>query len=184
MSHSPIEFSEPETPFPERTVVDLLPHQLCEYVKEKHHGYLRSELPRLHALSERVARVHGPHTASLVEVFHVFHQMAGNLMSHIAEEEDVLFPLITSLNPREVRDPASDGPVERMLQKHEEAGASLARLRELTNGYQPPPDACNTYRALFAGLRELEVDLHRHIRLEDSVFFPATHPPSPRTHGA
>jgi iron-sulfur cluster repair protein YtfE (RIC family) len=31
----------------------------------------------------------------------------------------------------------------------------------------------NTYRALFAGLHELEKDLHRHIHLETSVLFPA-----------
>ena len=33
-------------------------------------------------------------------------------------------------------------------------------------------EACNTYRALFAGLVELEDDLHRHIHLENSVLFP------------
>ena len=37
----------------------------------------------------------------------------------------------------------------------------------------PPPEACNNYRALFAGLLELEDDLHRHIHLENSVLFPA-----------
>jgi regulator of cell morphogenesis and NO signaling len=45
-------------------------------------------------------------------------------------------------------------------------------MRELTNGFTPPPEACNTYRALFAGLAELEEDLHRHIHLENSVLFP------------
>jgi len=44
---------------------------------------------------------------------------------------------------------------------------------ELAGGYQPPEDACNTYRALFAGLADLEEDLHRHIHLENSVLFPA-----------
>jgi regulator of cell morphogenesis and NO signaling len=45
-------------------------------------------------------------------------------------------------------------------------------MRELTNGFSPPAEACNTYRALFAGLAELEEDLHRHIHLENSVLFP------------
>lgn len=45
-------------------------------------------------------------------------------------------------------------------------------MRELTNGFTPPPEACNTYRALFAALSELEEDLHRHIHLENAVLFP------------
>ena len=55
------------------------------------------------------------------------------------------------------------------------AGTSLADLNvgELTHGYQPSADACNTYRALFDGLEDLEEDLHRHIHLENSVLFPA-----------
>ena len=62
--------------------------------------------------------------------------------------------------------------------EHEEAGAALARIRELSHGFQPPADACNTYRALFAGLAELEEDLHRHIHLENSVLFPQALAPS------
>ena len=59
-----------------------------------------------------------------------------------------------------------------MLHEHDDAGQALVRMRELTNGFQAPADACNTYRALFAGLLELEDDLHRHIHLENSVVFP------------
>ena len=54
----------------------------------------------------------------------------------------------------------------------EDAGADLEELRKLTNGFLPPPEACNTYRALFAGLAEMESDLHRHIHLENAVLFP------------
>jgi regulator of cell morphogenesis and NO signaling len=60
-----------------------------------------------------------------------------------------------------------------MIQEHSDAGDCLVRLRELTSGFVPPPEACNTYRALFAGLAELETDLHTHIHLENSVLFPA-----------
>jgi regulator of cell morphogenesis and NO signaling len=59
-----------------------------------------------------------------------------------------------------------------MIHEHEDAGVALNRLRELSNGYQPPIEACNTYRALFAGLNDLEQDLHTHIHLENSVLFP------------
>ena len=45
-------------------------------------------------------------------------------------------------------------------------------MRALTDGYTPPPDACNTYRALLGGLAELEVDMHQHVHRENNILFP------------
>ena len=45
-------------------------------------------------------------------------------------------------------------------------------MRTITGNYEPPADACNTYRALFDGLKELEADLHQHIHLENNILFP------------
>jgi regulator of cell morphogenesis and NO signaling len=45
-------------------------------------------------------------------------------------------------------------------------------LRELTNEYEAPAGACNTWRALWHGLGALEADLHQHIHLENNILFP------------
>ena len=45
-------------------------------------------------------------------------------------------------------------------------------MRALTDGYAPPADACNTYRALLGGLAELEVDMHQHVHRENNILFP------------
>ena len=45
-------------------------------------------------------------------------------------------------------------------------------LRRLTDGFTVPPDACNTFRALYFELEEMERDLHRHIHLENNILFP------------
>lgn len=148
------------------------PVELIAHIVNKHHAYLRSELPRIHAMAERVAKVHGGHTPSLVEVFQVFTTMADELGSHMMKEEQILFPAIEALCAGGPSLMPLDGPVACMLQEHDDAGAALARMRELTHGFTPPADACNTYRALFAGLAELEEDLHTHIHLENAVLFP------------
>lgn len=145
---------------------------LVEHIVGTHHAYLRSELPRIHAMTQRVATVHGGHTPSLVKVHEIFTEMAAELDSHIMKEETILFPAILAMQAEGSAPMPLDGPIARMLQEHDDAGAALAELRELTNGFTPPPEACNTYRALFAGLLELEDDLHRHIHLENSVLFP------------
>jgi len=157
---------------PENNPASLPPFELIPHIVDTHHGYLRSELPRIHAMAERVAKVHGGHTPTLVEVFQVFCTMAEELNEHMMKEEQILFPAIQALCAGSEAVMPLDGPVACMLQEHDDAGEALARMRELTNGFTPPPEACNTYRALFAGLAELEEDLHRHIRLENAVLFP------------
>lgn len=145
--------------------------ELTAYIVERHHAFLRRELPRIHAMAERVAHVHGGHTPSLVEIYEVFTEMGQELAEHAQKEEQVLFPLIAQLEDDTANSDLC-APVKRLIQEHAATNASLAKLRELTNGYQPPVDACNTYRALFAGLADLETDTWQHIHLENNILFP------------
>ena len=59
-----------------------------------------------------------------------------------------------------------------MEDEHQSVGEALRRMRELTFGFRPPKDACDAYRLLLAGLRELERDLHLHIHKENDILFP------------
>jgi regulator of cell morphogenesis and NO signaling len=147
--------------------------ELADYIIKKHHGFLYRELPRLHAMSERVAHVHGGHTPSLVEMFHVFQGVELELFDHMRKEEEVLFPAVVGMTRGEKAPGPLDAPIDCMLHEHEEVGAGLEKLRELSHGFVPPPEACNTYRALFAGLKDMEEDVHFHIHLENAVLFPA-----------
>ena len=51
------------------------------------------------------------------------------------------------------------------------AGEALAQLEALTDNITPPAGACNTWRALYAGLAQLKEDLMQHIHLENNVLF-------------
>lgn len=152
---------------------ELPPAELAAYIVDTHHSFLRRELPRLHAMAERVAQVHGSHTPALVEMFRVFVGMEAELAEHMMKEEQILFPAIVTMSRGESVPRDLDGPIQCMLHEHEDVGAALARLRTLSQGFHPPADACNTYRALFAGLHDLEEDVHRHVHLENAVLFPA-----------
>ncbi len=162
-----------EKPAPEVNPASFPPVELVDHIVATHHRYLRDELPRIHMMAQRVAQVHGPHTPSLVEVLDVYEAMMFELTHHLMKEEEVLFPVIKAMASGEPAGIPLDGAIQTMLEEHDEAGAALARMRELTAGFTPPAEACNTYRALFAGLAELETDLHTHIHLENSVLFPA-----------
>jgi regulator of cell morphogenesis and NO signaling len=58
-----------------------------------------------------------------------------------------------------------------MEAEHEAAGSLTAELRLLTDGFTPDTNACNTHRALLAGLAEFESDLHRHVHKENNILF-------------
>ena len=64
-------------------------------------------------------------------------------------------------------------PIRVMEHEHDDAGAALARMRELTSGFTAPADACNTFRAALDGLAELERDMHQHVHKENNILFPA-----------
>jgi regulator of cell morphogenesis and NO signaling len=48
----------------------------------------------------------------------------------------------------------------------------LRKLREISQGYTAPPDACVSFQTLYKALAEFEADLHQHIHLENNILFP------------
>jgi regulator of cell morphogenesis and NO signaling len=148
--------------------------ELADHIEQTHHAYLKIELPRLHSLVTKVAIRHGELRPQLVELARVYARFQEELQSHMHKEEAVLFPICRKLEAG--RGPQSCGsvtnPIAVMIREHDDAGDALKQMRELTDDYTPPPDACNTYRALFDSLRQLELDMHRHVHKENSILFP------------
>jgi len=62
-------------------------------------------------------------------------------------------------------------PIRQMESEHDTAGGVLAEMRTITSGYLLPDDACETFKALYAGLKAMENDLHQHIHLENNILF-------------
>lgn len=149
---------------------------LVEHLLNTHHVYLKTELPRLQQLADKVAHVHGANHPELAKVRSTYMQLVGELMPHLMKEEMILFPLIQRMEAAGSGVGAHcgsiDNPISVMLHEHDIAGELLAHLRELTNGYTPPVDACGSYLALYAGLADLEFDTHLHIHKENVLLFP------------
>jgi regulator of cell morphogenesis and NO signaling len=150
--------------------------ELCDHIEQTHHAYLRVELPRLTQMANKVADVHGERKPELHEVKEVFAALRSELEPHLMKEEQILFPAVrqmeVSSEPLQLPFGSVGNPIHCMMQEHDIAGSALSTLRCLTADYEPPHDACNTYRALFDGLHELETDLHEHIHKENNILFP------------
>ena len=149
---------------------------LIDHILSAHHAYLRRELPRLNELAARVARAHGARFPWVVDCQRVFGDLRAELESHMIKEERILFPLISQLEGASESPSFHCGslqnPISVMEHEHDNAGNALAQLRQLSDGFGPPADACNTFRAWLDGLAELEADLHQHIHEENNILFP------------
>lgn len=153
---------------------------LADYIQNTHHQYVSKAIPQILPLAQKVADVHGEHHEEVIRINELFQDLAEELLQHMQKEEQILFPYIKKLVANEsdgkCTDPGCFGsigsPISVMEAEHENAGVILKELFRLSNAYQVPEDACNTFRVLFGKLKEFEDDLHRHIHLENNILFP------------
>jgi len=154
--------------------------ELIQHIVEKHHAYVRAEIPRLTDLIAKVARVHGQNHPELESIELSFQALAEELTLHLLKEERMLFPYIVQLEaavksggrPAPAMFGAVQNPVRMMMMEHDSAGELLRRMRQVTKGYTVPEDGCMSYRMLYRALPEFEADLHQHIHLENNILFP------------
>lgn len=153
---------------------------LADYVEKTHHRYVEEKTPILLQFLNKVSKVHGNRHPELQEVYEFFEESAHDLAAHMKKEELILFPFIRLMveaekSGNELRIPhfgTVENPVEMMKHEHTVEEERFAKIAELTNNYQFPADACNTYQVTFKMLEEFENDLHRHIHLENNILFP------------
>ena len=150
--------------------------KLCDHIEQTHHTFLREQLPFLTQLIDKVVDAHGQHHGELRDVRLVFAALRAELEPHMMKEEQILFPAVRTLEQasHQVAFPfgSVQNPIRMMELEHDNAGAGLRRLRELTDGFTAPDDACNAYRGLYEVLAKLEADLHEHIHKENNILFP------------
>jgi regulator of cell morphogenesis and NO signaling len=140
---------------------------LIQHILDRYHAPLRTKLPRMVDLAAHVARVHADKPDRLAELASLLSDVRVAVESHLAKEEQILFPLILS-----GRGHNAHMPIQVMLQEHEDHGRNLRRIREVTKSLQLPPHACASWRELYWSLAELEVELMDHIHLENDILFP------------
>ena len=153
---------------------------LVEYIEKKHHRYVEEKTPVLRQFLDKLCRVHGERHPELIKINALFTASAGELASHMKKEELILFPFIkkmvkANIEQNAIQSPSFgtvENPIAMMMYEHDTEGERFRQIAELTNNYNPPTDACNTYRVTFAMLNEFEQDLHLHIHLENNILFP------------
>jgi regulator of cell morphogenesis and NO signaling len=150
--------------------------ELADFIVQTHHEFTRAAIARITPLLAKVAAKHGERHAELHRIAAVFGALAAEMEPHMLREERVLFPYIRSLASAVAAPAPAFGtvrnPVRMMMTEHDRAAEQLAAIQEATGDFSAPADACTSFRALYAALAELRLDLLKHVSLENNVLFP------------
>lgn len=152
---------------PGQTEAPEAPLLLIEHILTRYHETHRRELPELITLARRVEEAHAQHPEVPQGLAALLEHIADAIEQHMQKEEQILFPMIRAGMSGMV-----SGPIAVMEHEHVEHGERLRQLEAMTHDHTPPPDACTTWRALYAGTRKLVDDVMQHIHLENNVLFP------------
>ncbi|MBD8499520.1 iron-sulfur cluster repair di-iron protein [Paenibacillus arenosi] len=147
--------------------------ELISYIQQKHHEFLREELPALTPYVTKLARVHGERHSELIRVQELFTDLKMELLDHTQDEDEHVFPLILKFidQPNHQTAAALMPHVSELEHEHAHAGSLLQEIREVTADFKLPEDACGTYQLVYKRLAMLEKDIFEHIHLENNVLF-------------
>jgi regulator of cell morphogenesis and NO signaling len=150
------------------------PGFLIDYIVNTHHKYVIKSLPELVAYTEKIVSVHGERHPELAEVANLFSQISRELVQHMKNEEEVLFPAIKKTLSSGSSETKSKivTEIKRMSAEHEFVGGAMDRIKVITANYKVPADGCNTYNVTYKFLQQFEDDLHTHVHLENNILFP------------
>jgi regulator of cell morphogenesis and NO signaling len=143
------------------------PGALIDHILTRYHDVHRVQLPELIRMAHRVEAVHRANPDVPAGLGDLLEKIQQELLSHMQKEEAILFPLLQSGG-----NPFVGQPIGMMRAEHTDHGAALEKLNVLTHDATPPAGACNTWRALYAGIAQFGDDLVNHIHLENNVLFP------------
>jgi regulator of cell morphogenesis and NO signaling len=139
---------------------------LIEHILARYHAVHREQLPELIRMARRVEAVHRDHSLVPSGLVALLEEAEQDLLAHMLKEESILFPMLKNGG-----NPFVSQPISIMRAEHSNHGLMLEQLMALSNNATPPQGACNTWRALYAGIAQFHDDLINHIHLENNVLF-------------
>jgi regulator of cell morphogenesis and NO signaling len=159
------------------------PGTLADHIREAHHDYLRTQLPRVAEELVTTLLSWGDEHDALYGIAREFQHLRRGLESQLEEEERHVFPQLLRLSETVGRELAADdisaggdslaAMLDRLQREHGETLESLRVMRSLASDYRVAEDSCLECAGLYQELGAMEVDIERHIHLEDDVLIPA-----------
>ncbi|MEP7233165.1 MAG: hemerythrin domain-containing protein [Ginsengibacter sp.] len=151
---------------------------LVDYIIKTHHEFAKKNAVAIFTLAQKVAYQHSDNHPELLTLNKIIFLLLHDLLNQMSKEEQSLFPYIRQIAKDKRHSKINSipqslkGEIKLLQNEHAKAVTYLKVLRQVTNNFRIPSDACNSYNTLFEKLKELEDDLNIHFHLEDDILFP------------
>ena len=153
---------------------------LADYIVNTHHVYLKENDEQIAVYARKTAAVHGIHHPEVIQIATIFDKIATDMIGHLKEEEEVLFPALKRADVARIARTEPDAQdretirtsLLKLQREHEQIGDAVHTIRHLSSEYAIPADVCNTFMLTYRKLKEFEDDLHKHVHLENNILFP------------
>jgi regulator of cell morphogenesis and NO signaling len=153
---------------------------LVDYIIKTHHEFAKKNAAVIYNLAQKVTYRHCDNHPELLTLNKIIFFFLHDLLNHMKEEEQFTFPRLrqkaNAIEYTVINDTCISQSLERKIKvlrnEHAKSFTYLKALRQLTNNFGIPSDACNSYKVLFEKIKDLEDDLYIHFHLEDDILFP------------
>jgi regulator of cell morphogenesis and NO signaling len=157
--------------------------ELLEYI-EQDHRKIKEKLQKLQTLIEQAAsqqKRKDQHSSTIGPLKKFYSVFKTKIENHFEKEEQILIPYIrkmdeSSSNPDARHDfPSSSikNPISQIEYDHDQTEhVMFAELSTITTNYKLPEKAGDALKALYEGLKDIEIDIRKHINLENKILFP------------
>lgn len=148
---------------------ELTNPELIDHILLRYHQVHRAQLSELVELAQRVELVHQEESLCPKGLAKHLYQMKVDLEQHMMKEENILFPILCNEFA-----PTVQGPISVMMEEHLEHMQDIETIYELTDNLTIHEEACGSWQALYAGLKEFITDINMHIYIENEILFKRT----------
>lgn len=156
--------------FPETELKAFSPLLIIDYLQKTHAHYASYVLPKLESLLNQLIKSNETdiHQLDIIEQFYIKYKE--ELLMHVTEEEEHVFPYIISLVNNNKAN--TDYNIHSFEKEHSNVDVKLNDLKNLIVKYIEPVYDNNICNDFLITLYRFEKDINDHARIEDKILMP------------
>jgi len=156
--------------FPETELKSFSPMLIIDYLKKTHQYYIEYVLPKLEYLLRQLIESNKTEIRQLDIIEQFYKKYREELLLHIKEEEEQVFPYIKDLLADQHT--TAKYNIHTFEKEHSNVDIKLNDLKNLIIKYIAPVYDINTCNEFLITLFRFEKDIKDHARIEDKILIP------------
>ncbi len=158
----------------------MMPDELIEIIKDKHHGYLHLNLPLIHESGQIAVRENPKEAKVLVDLLSAFVELRDSLNKNIFKEDNIIFPYILNITEAYKNDLKIDiAPFRKITNalnfmelENNKTHMLMSKIRTLSNNYLAEPSSSKICKLFYSKLKEMEEEIYIHLYIQNHTLFP------------